>query len=361
MDVLKRLFEQHFHLPAERVLPLQGQLGGSGRVIVRLAGSEKSAIGILYSVREENVAFLEFSRHFHRRGLPVPEIYADDLSQGAYLEEDLGDITLFEFLSANRAGHAIAPEAVEAYRKVVAVLPRFQVEAGRDLNYKVCYPRASFDRQSIAWDLNYFKYYFLRLAGIAFNEQALEVDFTRLTKFLLSANHDYFLYRDFQSRNIMLLDGQPHFLDYQGGRKGALQYDIASLLYDGKADLPPALRLELLEHYLDCLAGFIDLKRDAFMEHYYAFVYVRILQALGAYGFRGFYERKAHFSAVCSLRAQESALARRTRQAAHCPAGAARRPQKHFFFRETAEPRRTRRGIDGAHLQLLLPPSHARR
>ncbi|MGA9060640.1 MAG: RNase adapter RapZ [Terracidiphilus sp.] len=295
MDVLKRLFEQHFHLPAERVLPLQGQLGGSGRVIVRLAGSGKSAIGILYSVREENVAFLEFSRHFHRRGLPVPEIYADDLSQGAYLEEDLGDITLFEFLSANRAGHAIAPEAVEAYRKVVAVLPRFQVEAGRDLNYKVCYPRASFDRQSIAWDLNYFKYYFLRLAGIAFNEQALEVDFTRLTKFLLSANHDYFLYRDFQSRNIMLLDGQPHFLDYQGGRKGALQYDIASLLYDGKADLPPALRLELLEHYLDCLAGFIDLKRDAFMEHYYAFVYVRILQALGAYGFRGFYERKAHF------------------------------------------------------------------
>jgi hypothetical protein len=159
----------------------------------------------------------------------------------------------------------------------------------------VCYPRASFDRQSIAWDLNYFKYYFLRLAGIPFNEQALEVDFTRLTKFLLSANHEYFLYRDFQSRNVMLRDGQPYFLDYQGGRKGALQYDIASLLYDGKADLPPGLRHQLLDDYLNSLAGFIDLKRDAFMEHYYAFVYVRILQALGAYGFRGFYERKAHF------------------------------------------------------------------
>ena len=295
MDVLKRLFEQHFHSPAERVLPLQGQLGGSGRVIVRLAGAGKSAIGILYSVREENVAFLEFSRHFRRHGLPVPEIYAEDLSQGAYLEEDLGDTTLFEFLSANRSGDTIAPQVVEAYRKVVAVLPRFQVEAGRDLNYKVCYPRASFDRQSIAWDLNYFKYYFLRLAGIPFNEQALELDFTRLTKFLLGADHDYFLYRDFQCRNIMLRDGQPWFLDYQGGRKGALQYDIASLLYDGKADLPPDLRRQLLDHYLDCLAGFIDLKRDAFMEHYYAFVYVRILQALGAYGFRGFYERKAHF------------------------------------------------------------------
>ncbi len=295
MDVLKRLFEQHFHSPPERVLPLQGQLGGSGRVIVRLAGAGHDAIGILYSVREENVAFLEFSRHFRRHGLPVPEIYADDLSQGAYLEEDLGDTTLFEFLSANRSGDTIAPQVVEAYRKVITVLPRFQVEAGRDLNYKVCYPRASFDRQSIAWDLNYFKYYFLRLAGIPFNEQALEVDFTRLTKFLLGADHDYFLYRDFQSRNIMLRDGQPWFLDYQGGRKGALQYDIASLLYDGKADLPPALRQQLLDHYLECLGGFIGLNRDAFMEHYYAFVYVRILQALGAYGFRGFYERKAHF------------------------------------------------------------------
>jgi len=295
MDVLNRLFEKHFGAAPERVLPLQGQLGGSGRLIVRLVGAGKSAIGILYPVREENAAFIEFSRHFRRLGLPVPEIYAEDLSQGAYLEEDLGDTTLFEFLSANRTGDTIAAEVVETYRKVVAVLPRFQVEAGRDLNYKVCYPRASFDRQSIAWDLNYFKYYFLRLAGVPFNEQALELDFTRLTKFLLTAPHDYFLYRDFQSRNIMLRDGSPWFLDYQGGRKGALQYDIASLLYDGKADLPPDLRGQLLDTYLDCLAGFIDLKRDAFMEHYYAFVYVRILQALGAYGFRGFYERKAHF------------------------------------------------------------------
>jgi aminoglycoside/choline kinase family phosphotransferase len=249
----------------------------------------------VYPVREENVAFLEFSRHFRRKGLPVPEIYAEDLSRGAYLEEDLGDTTLFEFLSAHRQGETIAAEAIEAYRKTVAALPRFQVEAGKDLNYKVCYPRASFDRQSISWDLNYFKYYFLRLAGIPFNEQALEADFGRLTKFLLGAPHEYFLYRDFQSRNVMLRDGTPYFLDYQGGRRGALQYDIASLLYDGKADLPPALRQELLDYYLDQLGKYIDVRRDAFMEHYYAYVYVRILQALGAYGFRGFYERKPHF------------------------------------------------------------------
>jgi aminoglycoside/choline kinase family phosphotransferase len=295
MDILKKLFEQHFHSSVGRAQQLQGHLGGSGRNIIRLANDKFSAIGILYDVREENVAFLNFSRHFRRHGLPVPEIYAEDLTCGAYLEEDLGDTTLFEYLANNRTGETIAPTVVEAYRQVVAVLPRFQIEAGRDLNYKVCYPRASFDRQSIAWDLNYFKYYFLRLAGIPFNEQALEDDFVRLIRFLLRADRDYFLYRDFQSRNVMLRAGIPFFVDYQGGRKGALQYDIASLLYDAKADLPPGLRQQLLDHYLDTLAGFIELDREVFMEHYYAYVYVRIMQALGAYGFRGFYERKPHF------------------------------------------------------------------
>src|SRR5579864_240819 len=209
MDVLKNLFESHFRFPVDRVQPLQGELGGSGRKIVRLSAGRISAIGILYGVREENVAFVEFSKHFRKHGLPVPEIYAQDLDQGAYLEQDLGDVSLFEFLSKNRNRESIAPEAVDAYRKAIAVLPRFQIDAGRDLNYKFCYPRGSFDRQSIAWDLNYFKYYFLRLAGIPFSEQALEDDFSRLTKFLLSAPRDYFLYRDFQSRNMLLCDQNP--------------------------------------------------------------------------------------------------------------------------------------------------------
>jgi aminoglycoside/choline kinase family phosphotransferase len=295
MDILKKLFEQHFRIPVERVQPLHGRLGASGRRIIRLVGDRLSAVGVLYDVREENVAFLDFSRHFRGHGLPVPEIYAEDLRHGAYLEEDLGDTTLFEFLSENREAESIAAQVVDAYRQVVALLPRFQVEAGRDLDYRVCYPRSCFDRQSIAWDLNYFKYYFLRLAGIPFNEQALERDFNRLTKFLLSADRDYFLYRDFQSRNVMLRGGSPFFLDYQGGRRGALQYDIASLLYDAKADLPPELRQELLDHYLQHLARFVLLDREIFMRHYYAYVYVRIMQALGTYGFRGFYERKPLF------------------------------------------------------------------
>jgi aminoglycoside/choline kinase family phosphotransferase len=184
---------------------------------------------------------------------------------------------------------------VSAYENVVATLPRFQVEAGRDLDYSLCYPCGSFDRQSITWDLNYFKYYFLRLAGIPFSESALENDFGKLTDFLLSANCDYFLYRDFQSRNVMLHRGNPYFVDYQGGRKGALQYDIASMLFDAKADLPPELRQRLLDHYLNALNGYTKITRDEFLHHYYAYVYVRIMQALGAYGFRGFYERKAHF------------------------------------------------------------------
>src|SRR5262249_43667206 len=164
-----------------------------------------------------------------------------------------------------------------------------------DLDYSVCYPRGSFDRQSISWDLNYFKYYFLRLAAIPFNEQVLDDDFGRLADFLVEAPSDYFLYRDFQSRNVMLLGGKPYFVDYQGGRKGALQYDIASLVFDAKADLPAELRRQLLDTYLDALGGYMRVDRDAFLRYYYAFVYVRIMQALGAYGFRGFYERKPHF------------------------------------------------------------------
>src|SRR5215831_1062295 len=242
MDVLKKLFEQHFRTPAESVQPVQGELGGSGRRIIRLTGGNARAIGILYGVREENAAFLSFARHFHKHGLAVPEIYGEDLDAGAYLEQDLGDTSLFEFLSKNREGDVVAPQVVEAYRRVVAELPRFQVQAGKDLDYNICYPCASFDRQSIHWDLNYFKYYFLRLAGIPFSESALEGDFSRLSEFLLSTDCDF-------------------FLDFQGGRKGALQYDIASLLFDAKADLPPSVREQLLTHYLNSLENYLKFSR----------------------------------------------------------------------------------------------------
>ena len=296
MDVLQRLFERHFLFPAETIRPVQGQLGGSGRVIVRLSGGGVSAIGIEYPVREENIAFLEFSKHFRRHGLPVPEIYAEDLDQGAYLEEDLGDTTLFDFLAKHRSGEDIAPEAVEAYRKVVggaAAIPG----GGRARSELQGLLSAGKLRSPIDFlGPELFQVLFSAPGGHSVQRTGAGERFRRLTKFLLSARpHDYFLYRDFQSRNVMLRDGEPYFLDYQGGRKGALQYDIASLLYDGKADLPPRLRQELARPLSRPLGGACSLDRAAFMEHYYAFVYIRIMQALGAYGFRGFYERKAHF------------------------------------------------------------------
>ncbi len=294
-QALKALFESLFGEAVERVVSLKGD--ASDRKILRLSAASRTAIGVVNPDLRENRAFLEFSRHFRKCGLPVPEIYAEDLDRGMYLEEDLGDTTLFQFLTANQAEGGLSRETLDLYRKVVEQLPRFQIEAGRTLNYEVCYPRSSFDKQSMLWDLNYFKYYFLRLAKIPFGEQALEDDFERFTEFLLKAERRFFLYRDFQSRNIMIREREPCFIDYQGGRRGALQYDVASLLFDAKADLPFAVRDELLERYLQAASALEALDRTAFLAYYPGFAHIRIMQAMGAYGLRGFYERKQHFLA----------------------------------------------------------------
>jgi aminoglycoside/choline kinase family phosphotransferase len=292
-DNLKSLFKKTFGSVPETVLPLKGD--GSARRLFRLRGAGRSVIGAVGPDKLENTAFVEFSKHFRREGLPVPEIYACELSKNIYLEEDLGDMTLFQFMLKERAGSGLPASVLAAYKKTLDWLPRFQMKAGYTLDYKYCHPRESFDRQSIMWDLNYFKYYFLRLSKIQFSEAKLEDDFNALASFLLEADTSYFVYRDFQSRNVMLRDGEPYFIDYQGGRKGALQYDAASLLYDAKADIPPETRRELLEYYLKTaqIAGKVN--KAGFMRHYYAYVYIRIMQALGAYGLRGFYEGKTHF------------------------------------------------------------------
>jgi aminoglycoside/choline kinase family phosphotransferase len=290
---LRLLFESRFREPVESVTVLKGD--ASARKLFRLSAASRTAIGVINADAQENRAFLEFSQHFRRCGLPVPEIYAANPDQGIYLEEDLGDTTLFQFLTAHRNKDELSKETLDLYGRVVEILPRFQIEAGRTLDYAACYPRASFDKLSMMWDLNYFKYYFLRLAKVPFSEQALEDDFERFSEFLLQAERRFFLYRDFQSRNIMVRGGEPFFIDYQGGRRGALQYDIASLLFDAKADLPLAVRDELLARYLEAASTSQPIDRHAFLSFYPGFVYVRIMQAMGAYGLRGFYEGKPQF------------------------------------------------------------------
>ncbi|MBI4370229.1 MAG: phosphotransferase [Elusimicrobia bacterium] len=292
-EALAALFKRRFGASPETMKPLASD--GSSRKYFRLSGASSTAIGAFGPDPKENAAFLGFGRYFRTMGLNTPEIYAEDAPHRVYLEEDLGDTTLFSLLQKNRQGDSLGKETSSIYEQVIEHLVRFQITAAKDLDYKLCYPRSSFDRQSMMWDFNYFKYYFLRLAQIPFNEQALENDFGCLAEFLLETPGHYFLYRDFQSRNIMVKNGAPWFIDFQGGRRGALQYDIASLLFDAKADVPFAWRDEWLGRYIKAAAALTPMDEKAFRKHYWGFVLIRIMQAMGAYGLRGFYERKGQF------------------------------------------------------------------
>jgi aminoglycoside/choline kinase family phosphotransferase len=289
IDLFKKRFAEE--VVSEEMLPPSG----SYREYIRLKSDHFKAIGTWNEDEKENRAFIEFSQHFKAKGIRVPEIFDIDLTKGIYLQEDLGDLTLFQLLSEVRQVEGFSQEIVELYRKVISELPKIQILAGKDINYDFCYPRKYFDRQSMMWDLNYFKYYFLKLAKIPFNEQMLEDDFTSFTDYLLKAESSFFMFRDFQSRNIMIRDDEPWFIDYQGGRQGPLQYDLASLLFDGKADIPQHIREDLLEVYLNELDTIHPVDRIVFMQYFYGFVLIRIMQAMGAYGFRGFYEKKEHF------------------------------------------------------------------
>ncbi len=268
---------------------------GSYRKYFRVFGNSKSAIAVYNEDRKENVAFLEFSKHFSQKNLPVPEIFEENLAENIYLQEDLGDTTLFAYINEKRPGVEFTDELTNIIKKVLDQLVRFQVLGAAGFDYGYCYPRAAFDKQSMMWDLNYFKYYFLKLAKIPFDEQDLESDFLKFSDFLLEADNQYFLYRDFQTRNIMIRNGEPFFIDYQGGRQGALQYDLASLLYDAKADIPQETRNELRKYYIEKLSAYQDVDKEKFNNYYFGYALIRIMQAMGAFGFRGFYEKKVHF------------------------------------------------------------------
>lgn len=289
--LLPKLFEDWAGEPAIKMDQLAQ--AGSDRRYFRIFGETKKAIGTYNADFKENKAFIRFTQHFWKKSLRVPEIYSENLLNGVYLQEDLGDTQLFSLLPP--VGEEWNSELIEMYEKSLFHLAELQVKGGEGLDYSVSYPRAAFDKQSMMWDLNYFKHYFLKLAKIPFDEQALEDDFQRFTDYLLLADCNHFLFRDFQSRNIMLKDGEPYFIDYQGGRKGALQYDVASLLYQAKGGVPSSVKKRLFENYMDKVESIIPLHKATFSEQFYGYVLIRCLQALGAYGFRGLYERKEHF------------------------------------------------------------------
>lgn len=269
---------------------------GSRRRYYRFTLREKDTIiGVYNEDTDENRAFFEYTNFFLHKNLKVPEILSINPDQKHYLLNDLGNHTLYSELCRVREQNLDFQYILELYYKVVEQLPLFQLTAKQGLDLSVAYPRASFDRQSMQWDLNYFKYYYLKMVNIPFNEQLLEDDYQKFMDFLLSVDNDYFLYRDFQSRNIMVKDNDVYFIDYQGGRAGALQYDIASLLYDAKADLSPDIRKTLLNRYLDVLKKHIDINTDTFKEYFNSYSLIRIMQAMGAYGYRGYFERKKHF------------------------------------------------------------------
>lgn len=286
-------FEKCFGKSAIKIESLPAS--GSARRYFRVWQGEQSYIVASHRNIQENRLFIRFTEHFRRKGLHVPEIYGVSEDESLYIQEDLGDRMLLDVVEESRKGEELDERVFGLYRKALAELLRFQLQGDEGLDYSDCLPRPVFDARCMMWDLNYFKYCFLRLAGVDFSEQALEDDFETLIAELIQADTHSFMFRDFQSRNIMVKDGEVWFIDYQGGRRGALSYDVASLLYDAIVQIPDIQREELLDFYINELQRYRKVERSAFRRMYYRFVLIRLLQAMGAFGLRGLYERKQHF------------------------------------------------------------------
>ena len=275
---------------------------GSNRLYTRIQdASGRSVIRVEGTNRDENRAFIYMARHFHDLGLPVPELYWVSEDEMTYTQEDLGDTLLFDAIRHGRETGEFSAEERTLLERAIRALAHVQVIGAQSFDWSVCFPVPEMDERSIRWDLNYFKYCFLKGTRIEFSEPRLEDDFDTLTAKILSPlrgepERGWFLYRDFQSRNVMLKDGQPYFIDFQGGRRGPTQYDVASFLWQAKANIPASLREELIDAYLDELHKLQPcMAEDEWRAALPHFVLFRTLQVLGAYGYRGYFERKPHF------------------------------------------------------------------
>ena len=266
----------------------------SHRRYFRLTGPDgRTLIGVEGTDADENRAFLTIDRHFASKGINVPKVVAEDGL--CYLQEDLGSTVLYDALASGRTSGKYSEDEVALLRKTIAALPKIQVEGARGLDWSVCYPQPSFDARMVDFDLNYFKYDFLKLSGLEFNEVKLQDDFDRLRADLLSEYSDTFMYRDFNARNVMLVDGEPWFIDFQGGRRGPVYYDVASFLWQARARYPESLREDLLQTYLEALRAYGPVDEAHFRSRLRLFILFRMLQVLGCYGYRGLWEGKKPF------------------------------------------------------------------
>lgn len=270
-------------------------LSGSARRYYRMSGGGRTAIGVIGTNRKENDAFLAIDTQFRSHGLNAPEVFAVSDDGMAYIQEDLGDCQLFEMLRPSIASGKFTDAEMDILRRTMSVLPSVQFKVADGLDWGVCFPDRAFNERMVNFDLNYFKYDFLKLTGLEFDEIKLQDDFDTLREDSLRAVTPTFMYRDFQARNIMVKDGEPWFIDFQGGRMGPVHYDLASFLWNAGTHFSADVRHELEDVYIRSLSGFVPVDRERFLEEYRMIALVRILQEMGAYGFRGYIERKQLF------------------------------------------------------------------
>ncbi len=298
MQKLKELYKQWKGVEPHEMTLLAGS--GSNREYYRMTDAEgNSVVGCIGTSRDENHAFVYLCEHFAEKNLSVPKVLAVSEDERRYIQSDLGSISLFDAIRGGReAGGRYTLAEQELLKRTIRELPRMQVEGARDLDFSNCYPQPEFNTDSVLFDLNYFKYCFLKATELDFHELKLEADFRLLAKDLTQAGDQQgFLYRDFQARNVMLdSNGKPYFIDFQGGRRGPYYYDVASFLWQASAKYPHKLRRELVYEYYNSMKQYTEVPAPhAFVDRLSLFVLFRLLQVLGAYGFRGYFERKQHF------------------------------------------------------------------
>mgnify|MGYP002623574328 CR=1 FL=1 len=294
-NILEELFGQYTGQSLSETTELP--TSGSHRRYFRLKGGNISVVGVIGTSLDENNAFIALSRHFKEKGLNVPTVLAVSEDGMSYIQEDLGETLLFDLISQGRDSGFYNSYEKDLLCRTIEALPKVQFKGAEGLDWSICYPQKEFDGRMVDFDLNYFKYCFLKATGLEFKETLLQDDFERLKTNLLQASDNTFLYRDFQARNVIIRDGEPYFIDYQGGRRGPIYYDVASFIWQARSRYPEDLKQELIRTYLRSLRSYTQVDEDRFRERLRLFVLFRTLQVLGAYGFRGYFEKKPHFLA----------------------------------------------------------------